>query len=851
MLRWLPLLLLFAAVQASAEEAVLFDGRQVADVVHEDDRALGLAAQLLARDLAAITGHAPKVSTALTNCRVLCVVIGRHDSPLVRGIAREAGLDGQWERYTRALVRTRRGRILLIAGSDTRGSVWGVIDLTREIGVSAWEWWADVTPRRVSRLAVDGARRTSEGPSVRYRGIFLNDEDWGLQPWAAKNFEPEVGDIGPKTYSRIFELLWRLKANTIWPAMHDSTRPFYQIRGNAEAARDYAIVVGTSHAEPMMRNNVREWNDARGPFNWFENRDAMTAYWRERVEAVKGFENIYTIGLRGKHDSAMQGAETPEDARRAMTEVMAAQRMLLAGVRAPQVLTLYKEVLDIYARGLAVPDDVTLVWPDDNYGYIHQLPTPAERARSGGAGVYYHISYWGRPHDYLWLATTHPALIREQMQRAWATGADRLWIVNVGDIKPGEYLTQYFLELAFDHRLFDATARDHLERWAGVQFGKEHAAEIAGIMTGYYDLAWERRPEFMGWGQTEPTRPNRIGDYVRSGGGEALARIDRYAALTARAEALAARMPADRADAYFELVLYPVRAAASINARNLKLDLASLYLRQGNGIGALSDEARAAHARIVADTAAYNGLRGGKWRGIMDMAPRRLPVFDEPIYLQASAPAKPRPSPPLPTDRILSLLIVPGPGWETIPGLGSRGVALRARLDLPAGDIAPLTHKFEIAGETGAEIRIVALPVHPLTSANGLRLGVQLDDGAVQTLDFATFGRSEEWKRNVLSNTAVRSIALPRLAGGEHVLRLYALDPGLLIDRIEVRLDGAPDYYGAPPKAGAEHVDSPTLWDSVSISKTDGEDDEVCRRRAAHRGPVRGNPRAAGPRPDA
>ncbi|WP_343519737.1 glycosyl hydrolase 115 family protein [Sphingomonas sp.] len=817
--------LAFAALLPSvalAQQVELFDGREVAAIVHSGERPAQLAAELLARDLTQVTGIAPLVSGDLAACRRLCIVLGAQDTALVRAVARETGVDlsklrGQWERYTRLLARSQRApsrRYLLIAGSDTRGAIWGMIDLTREIGVSPWEWWADVTPRRAKRLAVDGSRKLSASPSVRYRGIFLNDEDWGLQPWAARTYEPETGDIGPKTYTRIFELMWRLKANLIWPAMHDSTKPFYQIPGNAEAARDHAIVVGTSHAEPMMRNNVREWDEKDGAFNFFTNRTKMVDYWRRRAEDVKRFENIYTIGLRGKHDSAMEGADTPEKAREAMTEVMAIQRELLATAQGkpadqvPQVLTLYKEVLDVYAAGLKVPEDVTLVWPEDNYGYLHQLPTPAERGRRGGSGIYYHISYWGRPHDYLWLGTTHPALIREQLDRAWRMDARKLWVVNVGDIKPGEYLTQFFLDLAFDTRAIASAPGRHLTDWAATQFGAASAAEIAAIMTEYYDLAFERRPEFMGFGQTEPTRPNQIGDYVRTGGGEALARIDRYRAITVRAEALAEALPADRRDAFFQLVLYPVRAAASLNERNLSLDLAALYTRQGRaGVNALADQAKAAHARIVADTASYNSRNNGKWRGMMDMAPRRLPVFDEPLYPRVAAGGTARriPDPAPRIDRIVSLAAAraSAPDWEVVPGLGSRGAALRAKLDLPsrgdAAGVAPLDYHFEVPTAGDVELRIVAIPVHPLTSENGLRIAVQLDNGPVQLLDFRTFGRSEEWKQSVLTNTAVRAIPVRQLAKGAHRLRIHALDPGFILDRIDVRLDGAPDYYGAPP----------------------------------------------------
>ncbi|MBD8548559.1 glycosyl hydrolase 115 family protein [Sphingomonas sp. CFBP 8760] len=901
---------------AAAQSVTLFDGREVADIVHAADDSARLASQMLARDLTRVTGRTPRVLTDVAQCRRLCVIVGAADTALVRAVASDTGvalgeLAGQWERYLRLETRSRSvpsRRYLLLAGSDRRGAVWGVTDLTREIGVSAWEWWADVTPRTVDRLTVNGTRRLSNAPSVRYRGIFLNDEDWGLQPWAAKTHEPAVGDIGPKTYARIFELLWRLKANLIWPAMHDSTKPFYQIPGNAEAARAHDIVVGTSHAEPMMRNNVREWDDKTdGEFNFFSNRAAMARYWRRRAEEVKGFENVYTIGLRGKHDSGMEGASTPGEARGAMADAIRLQRDILAAAQGrpaaavPQVLTLYKEVLDIYATGLKVPDDVTIVWPEDNYGYINQLPNPMERARNGGSGVYYHISYWGRPHDYLWLATTHPALIREQLDRAWQTDARRLWVVNVGDIKPAEYLTQYFLDLAFDHRAFTDTPRAHLAAWARDQFGAGQADGIAAVMTEYYDLAFERRPEFMGFSQVEPVTPIRIGDHVRSGGEEARRRIDRYADLVARAEAIAAGLPADRRDAFFQIVLYPVRSAANINTRNLTLDLAALSARQGHAnVNALADRARAAHAAIIADTLAYNEQNGGKWRHIMDMAPRRLPVFAEPLYPKVDLPAVPgcmvdsddlvfvagQPAShpatirstgqaadwsmgaiagltadassgrldagngferrvmlrydgkgpvgsatvrcegssypvtprllPAATDgapvtyqRIVSLAATDADGllptdWEPVPGLGSRGTALRSRLTLssikPDAARDPLRYSFTTGAEADADLRIVALPVHPLTSETRLRIGVRVDDGVMQILDYETHGRSEEWKRNVLSNSAVRSLRLATLAPGRHHLRLYALDPGFLLDRIDLRLEGAPDHYGAPLK---------------------------------------------------
>jgi hypothetical protein len=505
-------------------------------------------------------------------------------------------------------------------------------------------------------------------------------------------------------------------------------------------------------------------------------------------------------------------------------------------------------------------------------------------------------------------------LIREQLDRAWTLDARRVWIFNVGDIKPAEYLAEYALSLAFDHDALAQSPRDHLRGWASGQFGEASADAIADIMTEYYDLAFERRPEFMGFGQVEPIQPNRISDYVRTGGEEAERRLDRYAAIVRRAEALAAFMPEDRADAFFQLVLYPVRGAASLNERILKLDLAAVHAKAGRApftsentydrsadrlsgapradSNALVAQARAAHQRIVADTAAYNAQVNGKWTGIMDMAPRGLPVFQEPVYPTWTLPSRAecgieatnltfvsgrpatrsftlysagRPAswsyagqrgvtpsvtggdleagsgysqritlsydggsaleggriqcggqtldvdarltrataglPPA-INRIISIpaTAARSEAWELVPGLGSGGSALRSKLDLPTVELPnvaePLTYPFATDGQGDAELRVVGVPVHPLTSGNRLRLAVRIDGGPLQTLDFQTFGRSDEWKRNVLSNTAIRTIPLRRMPAGPHRLEIYALDPGFILDRIDIRLDGAPDYYG-------------------------------------------------------
>jgi hypothetical protein len=340
-------------------------------------------------------------------------------------------LKGAWESFVIAVVDRPTPdvpRALVIVGSDRRGAAYGVYELSQAIGVSPWRWWADVPPPRRDQLYVAAGTRRLGPPSVKYRGIFINDEDWGLQPWAAHTFEPETGNIGPKTYARVFDLLLRLKANTLWPAMHPTTAPFNDDPANAKLADRYAIVMGSSHAEPMLRNNVGEWKAPAETYNYATNPDGVLAYWRQRVTTNGEYENLYTLGMRGIHDSGMVGANDLASRKTLLETIFADQRRLLAerGLQgAPQVFTPYKEVLDVYRGGLKVPDDVTLVWPDDNFGYIRQFPDAAERQRAGGSGVYYHLSYLGAPLSYLWLSTTPPALIQQQMGQAWDLGAPR------------------------------------------------------------------------------------------------------------------------------------------------------------------------------------------------------------------------------------------------------------------------------------------------------------------------------------------------------------------------------------------------------------------------------------------
>lgn len=614
----------------------LVHGARAADILvsPEDFKVVSIAAGDLVADVERVTGRKPVLRVDASGASAHSVIVGTLGrSPLIDRLARGGKLDvkglrGQWESFLVATVPdplpgVRMG--LVIAGSDRRGTAFGVYTLSEGIGVSPWHWWADVTPERKANLVVKAGVRLEGPPSVQYRGVFLNDEDWGLQPWAAKTHEPERGDIGPRTYARIFSLLLRLRANTLWPAMHKCTRPFNQFAENKQVADDHAIVMGSSHAEPMLRNNVGEWTDDPKRFDYTKNPEGVRNYWEERVRENGRFENVYTLGMRGIHDSPIQGPKTQGERVKLLEKIFDVQRGLLAEHAAPDVTSLpqifcpYKEVLADYRGGLKVPEDVTLVFPDDNFGYIRYFPSPEERKHAGGFGVYYHISYLGRPLSYLWLNTTPPALIWEEMSKAYDYGMRKLWVLNVGDIKPAEVGTEFFMQMAWD---ISRWRRDNLpgflKEWARREFGAAHADEIAAVMDEYYRLGFARKPEHLQW--YLPGEPPRVSDLTSIDyGDEVQARLDAYDSLQSRADRLYAAMPSHRKDAFYQLVLYPVRGAALVNRRFFLTEKSALYAAQGRAsAGAWAERAREADARMTAETVYYNErLAGGKWRHMM------------------------------------------------------------------------------------------------------------------------------------------------------------------------------------------------------------------------------------------
>ncbi|MCW0482033.1 glycosyl hydrolase 115 family protein [Gaoshiqia sediminis] len=944
----------------------------------KETKVVHIATDLLANDIQNVCGQMPKVETGLPKGNLPLIVAGTiGSSELIDKLVNEKKLDvsaiaGQWESWSMQVLDkpfAGTGKVLVIAGSDRRATAYGLLEISRQMGISAWEWWADVQPEKRKSISLNIEAKTYGSPSVKFRGLFLNDEDWGLQPWAAKTFEPETRDIGPKTYAKIFELMLRLRANTIWPAMHGCTKAFYTIDGNAQAADDYAIVVGTSHCEPMLCNVNAEWkHNTMGEWRYDKNEQNIRQMFEDRVKSTSKFDNIYTIGMRGEHDSPMNAKDLTEDEQMALIErVIADQRSILQTETGqdpktvPQAFIPYKEVLDYYQKGLKVPEDVTLMWTDDNYGYIRQFSTPEEQKRPGGSGIYYHASYWGRPHDYLWLSSTAPALIWEEMYKAYQLNARDMWILNCGDIKPLEYHIELFMDMAWDMTRFPSTNEvgEHQQRWLGKLFGDNKAAELNHLMTCYYQLCWERRPEFMAWSQTEPTtKPGATELNQILYGDELTKRLNAWESLSSQVEKLKSGIPARLQDAFYQLVYYPVTGASLMNQKWLYHYKNELAARQGRSSATdFAARSEAALNRIKAETDYFNTkLQNGKWKHMMSMSPRNLPVFSKPAYALPPKTDKPEfglalegyemeankliennyadvlpllnsylkdsvyidvflkgegelswqakaeepwillsadhgqlsmkegekeqriwvkidwykvpqgvnsKEPPLghdyqlipPAYKVNSSIafstadttinigvttynpkfaelenyqgFIEANGyvsinaenfqsesgndvsWTVWPGLGYSGAVVATSayqaesITDPAAIKANspvLEYDFYTFNFGEADVRVQIVPTHPLYEGKGVRCAVAIDDAEPVIIDFQTFGRSNEWKQNVLKNAAVKSAKQQISAPGKHHLKVWMVDPGVMIDQILIDLGGWKGSYAFPPE---------------------------------------------------
>lgn len=806
----------FVKFSAPQQDALLLTGSNDTIRYSQNDwKGVKMAVENLRNDLRAVTGS--------DKAPVVVATVGK--SELAKKYARECKqLKGKWEKF---LIFTDHGR-LVVLGSDKRGTIYGIYELSRQIGVSPWYWMADAPISRHDKIYVVPGTYTDGEPKVKYRGIFINDEWPSFGGWCTNKF----GGINSKAYRHIFELLLRLKANYFWPAMW-ATNFNEDDPESPRLADEMGIVMGTSHHEPMMRSH-REYlkrKDEVGPWNYATNPDRLDKFFMDGMKRNAKYENLVTIGMRGDGDVAMGNGDDAENIK-TLGKVIEAQRRIIGEAygkpasKVPQLWAIFTEVQRYYDAGFTVPDDVTLLFCDNNWGYIRRKGTAEERKRKGGLGLYYHIDMNGGPWNDRWVNTTTIPKLREQLHEAYASGIDRIWIINVGDLKPKEVPIDFIMNYAWNpDAVKPGDEQPWLERFAGSIFGEENASEVADLIAKYSKYNLLRKPEVQ--------IPGIFNEH------EMLVTSQRWQSLAQRAENLRAKLPEQMQDAYYQLVYYPVVASANV---------AEIYnhATMGDSLGI------EAMLQKDAELSAYynNVMAGGKWKGMMS---------DNHIgYTQWSIPDKNynpmtlgfKVEHPLNASASTTQIAIPAyqyarisegkqAKWMFLPDLGrgkgcmgSSNVMAKSQTD---GQGASLEYDFELAQDKQPlTVALGILPTQDVYPARGLRIGVQIDNQPMQIVDarqgfLDTFeeytarnlavskklkalpkepklalngwwkGKKLPRRNEVFDNLRwVTAAPIPALAAGKHTLRIVMIDPEIVLEQVVINPDNSKySYWGA------------------------------------------------------
>ncbi|WKL57158.1 glycosyl hydrolase 115 family protein [Asticcacaulis sp. ZE23SCel15] len=813
-------------VDTGADKAV----RYAADDFQADLRRVGGKPAALIEDISTVKGPV-----------VIIGVIGQ--SPVIDKLItdRKINVDnvrGQWEAFSQTVVDNPVPGVkqaLVIAGSDRRGAIFGTYDLSAKIGVSPWYWWADVPVEKKSEVYVT-AGAVHDQPKVKYRGFFINDEEPAFGNWAREKF----GGINAKLYEHVFELNLRLKGNYLWPAMwgkaFNDDDPH-----NTVLADEMGVIIGTSHHEPMARAHD-EWHRNKdkgvtgGKWDYNTNAANLRTFWRggiERIQRPDGSlrDNIITLGMRGDGDEAM----TEGTATQLLETIVADQRKTIADVtgkpasETPQVWALYKEVQDYYDQGMTVPDDVILLFADDNWGQIRRLPTK-DRDRKGGYGVYYHFDYVGGPRNYKWLNTNQIEKAWQQMDLAYASGADQLWIVNVGDIKPMEYPLSFFMDMAWNPQAMTPEAlKAYPERWAAQQFGKKYSVRVGKILTEYSQYNARRKPELL----NEATF--NLENYYEWGSVTA-----EYSGLISNVSDVEKDIKSIYDDAFFQLVRHPVLAGFNIYRLYESVALNRYYAGFNDPLAIeFAEEAKAAFETDQWISDAYHKVANGKWNHMMSQTRIGYTGWQQPeqnvmpkvVEINAkTATGRAADSPanvlhegwgPFPysgqpfmeEDGYVSIEAehfarkVDGKGinWTVIPHLGR---TLSSVITMPQ-NVAPsdpktgmrLEYDLTLTKDADAQLHIYLVPTLDTRGQGGLKFGISVDDGPVLVQTFNLIPDQPDWNKAVSDNAHVVKVPLKGLKAGVHTLKFWRIDGNVVLQKLVLDTGGLKPTYLGPPES--------------------------------------------------
>ncbi|QIK60872.1 glycosyhydrolase [Dysgonomonas sp. HDW5A] len=801
----------FVSTQKNASYFPLaVDGRPVSILTDDSDyKGVLRAVNDLKEDFRIVTGNTPQQGAA--KFALIIGTVGKSatiDKLIQTGKIEAKDLTGKNEKYILKTVMNPIDGVdaaLVIAGSDKRGTIYGVYELSSQIGVSPWYYWADVPVVNQKNLYVKPGTYTEGEPAVQYRGIFLNDEAPALSGWSKATF----GGFNHQFYEKVFELILRLKGNFLWPAMWGSA--FYDDDPlNGPLADEYGIVMGTSHHEPMALAQQDWKRRGEGAWDYKKNGEVLRKFWTSGIERAKDWESLITIGMRGDGDEPMSEESNID----LLQKIVKDQRTIISKVTGkkaetvPQVWALYKEVQDYYDKGMRVPDDITLLLCDDNWGNVRKLPDLNAPKRKGGYGMYYHFDYVGGPRNYKWINVSQVQRIWEQMNLTYQYGVDKIWVVNVGDLKPMEYPISFFLDMAWNPNRFNAdNLVQHTEEWCAQQFGEKYAKESARLINLYTKYNRRVTPELL----NEKT-------YSLANYNEFETVVNDYRNLVIDAMRLYNVIPNNYKDAFDQLVLFPINACSNLYEMYFAVAKNRYYAeKQDIQANYWANKAKECFERDSILTVHYNqSIAGGKWAHMMDQIRIGYTYWQQPEksvmprveYIMTTMEMKEKVFSE--TDGYVSIEAEHftrqkngnNISWKVIPDLGK---TLSAITTFPVtaipqeGDNVYLEYDVNLTSTGNARLIVLLSPTLNFNSNKGLRYAVSIDGGEEQIVNFnQTF--TERERENWVANSIIESITNFRIdKSGLHTIRFRVLDPGIVLQKIMLDLGGLkPSYLGAP-----------------------------------------------------